>query len=135
MNQGMDTLDLKEVSRELSSPVVSQTTFVFRLFFKLKRGLRLDRSQDMVSAKAVSKSAVPDEVVEREENDICPVVVERLKIILNLVYCFEEPLLSTSAEVTHQLYCAASCPAAGAVQVLSLAGAFAGDQSKSLLYS
>lgn len=113
MKQRMDALDLKEVSRELSSPVVSQTRFVFRLFFKLKRGLTLDGSQGTVSAKAVNKSAVPDGAVEREENEVGPAVVERLKIILNVVYCFEELLLSTSAEVTHQLYWGCSGPVPG----------------------
>lgn len=71
-------------------------------------------------ANAVNKLAVPYEVLKREGNKICPLVFERLKIRLNIVYCCEELPLSTNAEVTRQLYCAASCHTAGAVQVLSV---------------
>lgn len=97
-----------------------QPRFGFRLFVKLKRGLRLDCSKDMMSANSVNKLAVPDGVVKREENKICPLVFERLKITLNIYYCFGELLLSANTEVTHQLYGAASWHTAGAVQVLSM---------------
>ena len=106
---------------------------------KLKRGLRLAHSQDMVGANAVNKLAVLDGVVERAENNICPLVFERLKIRPNIVYCFEKRPLSRSTAVTHHcivlqlgilLGLFRYCPWGGSLQVTSPNHCFASKISR-----
>lgn len=100
---------------------------------KLERGLGLDHAMELVSANGVSRLAGPGGVIKREDNTICPLVFQRLKIRLNIVFCLEELPLSMDAEVTHQLYCAASCPSTGNVQHCPWGWLFAGDHSRSPL--